>query len=415
MLVNTRIVTDILFQQIYTTKAIEYNIFLQTTKAHTLIHSSNIKVNTLNSLPLLFSIFGHQNDISLTQINLNLELTSAYSRASFLSLTLQNLKIVQSAFNFTGTSENISSLVDVLDSKAIINQVKLNINLAGKYVSGLVMTLKPEATMTVSNLKMFGVITADVLAALITMSQSSGADIQGTICVQILGSSCSSCLQFSMATCCITNALIISQNNYYTCECPYGSIVNEQSSACICPIGAIISNNICKCPNFSQLIQVNSIYICQCNTNMILSDGKCICIPHASQVDSICMCPENSINDKQTCVCQPKWSNMINDVCACSQLGAQIINGQCQCFKGAEIDSNGICQCTTPGTTLQHNSCMCTSDYSQSWLPQGNFWCQNTQLCCTLCMAKTGDERYGCSDDYYHSCEYDSNNESILK
>ncbi|CAL5971204.1 Hypothetical_protein [Hexamita inflata] len=147
---------------------------------------------------------------------------------------------------------------------------------------------------------------------------------------------------------------------------------------------------------------------------MILQDGKCICIPHASQVDSICLCPDNSINDKQTCVCQPKWSIMINDVCTCSPQGSQIINGQCQCFKGAQIDVNGICQCTTAGTTLQHNSCMCTQDYSYGWISSGQFWCQNVQLCCTLCWAKLGNQ-YRCSDSNYHQCEYNSNNKSLLK
>ncbi|CAL5971169.1 Hypothetical_protein [Hexamita inflata] len=148
--------TNFALDQQYSTSQ-HHSVFHETYKVQNLIVSSQISNNQASSISTSFSTFGHQNDISLTQISLNLELTSAYSRASFLSLTLQDLKVVQSAFNFTGTSENISSLVDVLDSKAFVNQVQLNIDLAGKYVSGLVMTLKPEATISVSNLKMFGV------------------------------------------------------------------------------------------------------------------------------------------------------------------------------------------------------------------------------------------------------------------
>ncbi|CAL5971142.1 Conserved_hypothetical protein [Hexamita inflata] len=386
-----------------------HSVFHETYKVQNLIVSSQISNNQASSTSTSFSTFGHQNAISLTQISLNLELTSAYSRASFLSLILQDLKIVQSTFHFTGTSENVSSLVDTLDSKAIINQVQLNVNLAGQYVSGLVMTLKPEATMSMSNLKMFGVITAEVLAALITMSQSSGADIQGTICVQILGSSCSSCLQFSMAACCPSDSKIVKMNDYYTCSCSDAtktlldplapgstscvcreSYFASYSSCALCPTDSTSTknsgsctcsqqfqahntvNNSCDCtPSYSS--KINGICsccpgasiqgnTCQCTLGATRAGDACVCTAGATLINDVCVCPTGAVLTAQG-VCQcPEFSTLVSNAgiysCKC------IAGDQCVCPSGASL-KGGICQCPTNGKLVQSGSsyiCQCNSN-----------------------------------------------------
>ncbi|CAL5988544.1 Conserved_hypothetical protein [Hexamita inflata] len=386
-----------------------HSIFHDTYKVQNLIVSSQISNNQASSISTSFSTFGHQNDISLTQISLNLELTSAYSRASFLSLTLQNLKVIQSAFNFTGTSENISSLVDVLDSKAIINQVKLNINLAGKYASGLVMTLKPEATMTISNLKMFGVITADVLAALISMSQSSSADIQGTICVQILGSSCSSCLQFSMATCCPFDSKIVKMNDYYTCSCNDStktlldqlalgstscvcreSYFTSYSSCAQCPADSTSAKNSASCSCSYQFQAHNTVSnSCDCTPSYSSKiNGICSCCPGASIQGNTCQCTLGATRGGDACVCTA-GATLIKDVCVCPTGAVLTAQGTCQCPEFSTLVSSGgvySCQCMAGGS-ISGTSCVCTTGatllYGQCVCPSGATLTGNVCVCPT--------------------------------
>ncbi|CAL5988552.1 Conserved_hypothetical protein [Hexamita inflata] len=348
-----------------------HSIFHDTYKVKNLIVSSQITTNQASSISTSFSTFGYQNDISLTQISLNLELTSAYSRASFLSLTLQNLKVVQSAFNFTGTSENISSLVDILDSKAIINQVKMNINLAGKYASGLVMTLKPEATMTISNLKMFGVIAADVLAALISMSQSSSADIQGTICVQILGSSCSGCLQFSMATCCPSDSKIVKINDFYTCSCSDSTKtlldpLAPGSTSCVCRESYFASYSSCaQCPADSTSAKNSASCTCsqQFQAHNTVSNS-CDCTPsYSSKINGICSCCPGASIQGNTCQCT-LGATRVGNTCVCTA-GATLIKDVCVCPTGAVLTAQGACQCPGNSLLIQSNSrysCKCNSN-----------------------------------------------------
>ncbi|CAL5988546.1 Conserved_hypothetical protein [Hexamita inflata] len=386
-----------------------HSIFHDTYKVKNLIVSSQITTNQASSISTSFSTFGYQNDISLTQISLNLELTSAYSRASFLSLTLQNLKVIQSAFNFTGTSENISSLVDVLDSKAIINQVKLNINLAGKYASGLVMTLKPEATMTISNLKMFGVITADVLAALISMSQSSSADIQGTICVQILGSSCSSCLQFSMATCCPFDSKIVKMNDYYTCSCNDStktlldqlalgstscvcreSYFTSYSSCAQCPADSTSAKNSASCSCSYQFQAHNTVSnSCDCTPSYSSKiNGICSCCPGASIQGNTCQCTLGATRGGDACVCTA-GATLIKDVCVCPTGAVLTAQGTCQCPEFSTLVSSGgvySCQCMAGGS-ISGTSCVCTTGatllYGQCVCPTGATLTGNVCVCPT--------------------------------
>ncbi|CAL5971148.1 Conserved_hypothetical protein [Hexamita inflata] len=374
-----------------------HSVFHETYKVKNLIVSSQISNNQASSISTSFSTFGHQNDISISQISFNLELTSAYSRASFLSLTLQDLKVIQSAFNFTGTSENISSMVDVLDSKAIINQVKLNINLAGKYASGLVMTLKPEATMSMSNLKMFGVITAEVLAALITMSQSSSADIQGTICVQILGSSCSSCLQFSMTTCCPSDSKIVKMNDYYTCSCGDATKtlldpLSPGSTSCVCRYGYFASYSSCAlCPTdstsaknsasctCSQQFQAHNTVnnTCDCTPSYSSKiNGVCTCCPGASIQGNTCQCTLGATRAGDTCVCTA-GATLVNDVCVCPTGAILTAQGVCQCPEFSTLVSSGgvySCQCMAGGS-ISGTSCVCTTGatllYGQCVCPTG--------------------------------------------
>ncbi|CAL5971198.1 Conserved_hypothetical protein [Hexamita inflata] len=384
-----------------------HSVFHDSYKVQNLIVSSQISNNQQSSISSSFSTFGHQNDISISQISLKLELTSTYSRASFLSLTLQNLKVVQSTFNFTGTSENISSLVDVLDSKAIINQVKLNINLAGKYVSGLVMTLKPEATISVSNLKMFGVITAEVLAALITMSQSSGADVQGTICVQILGSSCFNCLQFSMAACCPSDSNIVKINDYYTCSCSDAtktlldplapgstscvcreSYFASYSSCALCPADSTSAKNSGSCACSQQFQAHNTVSnTCDCTPSYSSKvNGICSCCPGASIQGNTCQCTLGATRAGDTCVCTA-GATLVNDICVCPTGAVLTAQGTCQCPEFSTLVNNGgvySCKCMAGGS-ISGTSCVCTTGatllYGQCVCPAGATLTDNICVC----------------------------------
>ncbi|CAL5971195.1 Conserved_hypothetical protein [Hexamita inflata] len=386
-----------------------HSVFHDTIKVKNLIVSSQISNNQANSISTSFSTFGHQNDISITQISLNLELTSAYSRASFLSLTLQNLKVVQSAFNFTGTSENISSLVDVLDSRAIVNQVKLNVNLAGKYVSGLVMTLKPEATISVSNMKMFGVITAEVLAALITMSQSSGADIQGTICVQILGASCFNCLQFSMAACCPSDSKIVKTNDFYTCSCSDStktlldplapgstscvcreSYFASYSSCALCPADSTSTKNSASCTCLQQFQAHNTVSnSCDCTPSYSTKiNGICSCCPGASIQGNTCQCTLGATRAGDTCVCTA-GATLTDNICVCLTGAVLTAQGTCQCPEFSTLVNNaGVysCQCMAGGF-ITGTSCVCTTGatllYGQCVCPTGATLTGNICVCPT--------------------------------
>ncbi|CAL5988600.1 Conserved_hypothetical protein [Hexamita inflata] len=400
-----------------------HSVFHDTFKVQNLIVSSQISNNQASSISTSFSTFGHQNDISLTQISLNLELTSTYSRASFLSLTLQDLKVVQSAFNFTGTSENISSLVDVLDSKAIVNQVKLNINLAGKYASGLVMTLKPEATISVSNLKMFGVITAEVLAALISMSQSSSADIQGTICVQILGSSCFNCLQFSMTTCCPSDSKIVKINDFYTCSCSDStktlldplapgstscvcreSYFASYSSCAQCPDDSTSSKNSASCSCSQQFQAHNTVNnTCDCTPSLSTKiNGICSCCSGASIQGNTCQCTLGAARAGDACVCTA-GATLIKDVCVCPT-GASLVNEVCVCYNGAIMENNQ-CVCIKGASKNSAGQCKCSVDYTSTFDKNGgNMYCLNLKMCCS--KSNRLGKGYCCSDDNdYNTCD----------
>ncbi|CAL5971122.1 Conserved_hypothetical protein [Hexamita inflata] len=345
-----------------------HSILHETYKIQNLIVYSQISNNQVSSISTLFSIFSYSKTLSLSQISLNQELTSVYSRASFLSQTVQDLKVVQSTFNFTGTSENISSLVDVLDSKAIINQVKLNINLAGKYASGLVRNLKPEATMTVSNLKMFGVITTDVLAALITMSQSSSADIQGTICTQVIGTTCADCFQFSMAACCPSDSKIVKMNDYYTCSCSDTTKtlldqLSPGSTSCVCreyyykkysscsscPTDSTSVKNSASC-SCSQLFQVHNISSNSCDCTLLFS----------TKINGICSCGNGASIQNNTCQCT-LGAKRVGDTCICT-IGATLIDNACVCPNGAVLTAQGECKCPQFSTLVNNTevySCQC--------------------------------------------------------
>ncbi|CAL5988614.1 Conserved_hypothetical protein [Hexamita inflata] len=398
-------------------------LFHEVTAAKNLIVSSKVSSDKTTQF-VSFSTFSYSNTLSLTQISLNLELTSTYSRASFLSLTLQDLKVVQSAFNFTGTSENISSLVDVLDSKAIVNQVKLNINLTGKYVSGLVMTMKPEATMTVSNLKMFGVIAADVLAALISMSQSSSADIQGTICVQILGSTCSSCLQFSMATCCPSDSKIEKMNDFYTCSCSdstktlldpldLGStscVCKESyfascSSCALCPDDSTSAKNSASCSCSQQFQAHNTVNnTCDCTPSYSTKiNGTCSCCPGASIQGNTCQCTLGAARVGDTCVCTA-GATLINDVCVCPTGAVLTAQGACQCPTYSTLVNNGgvySCQCMVGGS-ISGTSCVCTTGAT---LTSGQCVCPSgATLTGNVCVCPTNGNLVQSGGSYMCQC-----------
>ncbi|CAL6094650.1 Hypothetical_protein [Hexamita inflata] len=105
--------------------------------------------------------------------------------------------------------------------------------------------------------------------------------------------------------------------------------------------------------------------------------------------NGVCSCPAESIITASSCVCQPDGSSMVNNVCTC--------------FPGASI-VNSVCQCTTKGSSISGKSCVCNPKYyKDGWLPNGDAWCSNVNMCCTKCMAKTG-KNWVCSDWSYYKC-----------
>ncbi|CAL5972832.1 Hypothetical_protein [Hexamita inflata] len=125
---------------------------------------------------------------------------------------------------------------------------------------------------------------------------------------------------------------------------------------------ATLQNNTCVCPQFS--IEINQK--CTCTADKFMS-----------------MTTNNSIN---SCTC-PKDSKLVNGTCTCPQ-GATISPTQCNCPTGASINTDYKCACTT--------------GYTWGYINDGNYWCSNLKLCCSYCWGKIGD-KYGCSDNEYHS------------
>ncbi|CAL6026524.1 Hypothetical_protein [Hexamita inflata] len=92
---------------------------------------------------------------------------------------------------------------------------------------------------------------------------------------------------------------------------------------------------------------------------------------------------------------------MTNGTCVCTPTGSKMVGNTCTCPPHASISAS-TCTCVT-GASLSGTSCICDADYSSGWIQDGNAWCSNVKMCCTKCMAKTGDN-WGCSDGDYHEC-----------
>ncbi|CAL6079853.1 Conserved_hypothetical protein [Hexamita inflata] len=222
---------------------------------------------------------------------------------------------------------------------------------------------------------------------------TAGASLQSGLCVCTAGATLTSgvCVCTTGATLqsgvcvCVANALLV--GNACVCQ-PANSQL--QSGVCVCtPAYSTMSGNTCVCTPTYTTMQSG---VCKCTpTYSSLISGICTCTPTSSYMNNgVCSCPSDSIISASACVCQPGGSSMVGNVCTC--------------FKGATLVS-GNCQCTTAGSSRSGNSCVCNPNYyKDGWLPNGNAWCTNVNMCCTKCMAKLGSSNWVCSDWNYHSC-----------
>ncbi|CAL6093285.1 Conserved_hypothetical protein [Hexamita inflata] len=274
------------------------------------------------------------------------------------------------------------------------------------------------------------------------------ATIQNNQCVCPLGSYLAS----NICVCSTLNAVINLKLTKPACECPLYSI--NSSNMCICPLNSILEDGQCKCITKNALIlnsectcpanSVNITNICTCPIGSSFINEICVCqTTNSFFVDGLCQCGINATNISNSCIC-PTGSMLQNGVCICSTLNAFPVSGVCQCAINALNSSNkcicpwtsvivgGVCLCNQPsqylksgicecainstlvqgvipfGATLQGNLYKCTeSYYSGGWIPAGSYWCQNVNLCCSLIVAKTGDN-FACSDGLYHTCTYDT-------
>ncbi|CAL5973969.1 Conserved_hypothetical protein [Hexamita inflata] len=238
---------------------------------------------------------------------------------------------------------------------------------------------------------------------------TAGAILTGNVCVCTTGA----ILQGGICVCTVGASLVGN-----VCVCTPGATLT--AGVCVCTAGATLTGGICVCAQYALLI-VN-ICVCQptfsflsgsscaCPTHSVINATQCTCAPaHTAMISGVCTCtPQFSALVSGVCTCQPAWSSLVNGICTCSPAGTNMVAGVCTCFAGAQINTGGQCICVEPGSSNSGNSCVCTSDYSWSWVPGGNYWCTNIKKCCTWCVAKIG-QIYGCSDNNYHDCTYNSN------
>ncbi|CAL6020781.1 Conserved_hypothetical protein [Hexamita inflata] len=221
---------------------------------------------------------------------------------------------------------------------------------------------------------------------------TAGASLQSGLCVCTAGATltagvcvCTTGATLQSGVCvCVTNALLV--GNACVCQ-PANSQL--QSGVCVCtPAYSTMSGNTCVCtPTYTSMLNG----VCTCTpVYSVLQSGICVCTPASSFMSNgVCSCPAESIITASSCVCQPDGSSMVNNVCTC--------------FPGASI-VNSVCQCTTKGSSISGKSCVCNPKYyKDGWIPNGDAWCSNVNMCCTKCMAKTGNN-WVCSDWNYHKC-----------
>ncbi|CAL6015436.1 Conserved_hypothetical protein [Hexamita inflata] len=360
-------------------------------------------------------------------------------------------QIENSFFNFQISSQKSYALVEVQVGSLSINNITVFGSITGNEIYGLVY--EAQAVVVIGNI-IFSLVMNGVSSCAFVFKITGQGQVQyNNISFAGIQNNpiAPSALTIGLTCPCPLGALLVKG----ICHCTAYSIFDPDSQTCKCISGPLL-NGIC-CPINS--IMINSICVCQ-PINTVLDNGECKCtimgqelasvgsnivcvctVSGAYPVSGACKCPLNAYVKDNTCTC-PSGSTLVNSVCTCSTtnsiintsafepicqcpFGATNISDSCQCPQNSQLLNeickcnevnkfieNGVCRCAInatlgcpKGASVSGNTCVCTADYSWSWTSGGNYWCTNTNLCCTWCVAKIG-YIYGCSDDYYHDCTY---------
>ncbi|CAL6035277.1 Conserved_hypothetical protein [Hexamita inflata] len=367
-----------------------------------------------------------------------------------LAHQLGSSQIQNSSFNFQISSQKSYALIEVQLGALSINNITVSGSITGNDIYGLVY--EAQASVVIDNIIFSLVMNGANSCAFVFKITGSGQVSYNNISFAGIQNNpiAPDALAIGLTCPCPLGAQLVKG----VCHCTAYSAFNPDSQTCKCISGPLIDGQCCPINS----IMINSVCVCQ-PINTVLDNGECKCAITGQQLASIdsnvvcvctvagaqpvsgtCKCPQNAFVKDNTCTC-PSGSTILNNVCTCSTansiintslaepicqcpVGSTNSSNSCQCPQNSIIQNkacvcttqnqfieNGVCRCPINGTiicptgaSLIENQCVCTTDYSfSSWVSQGNAWCTNVNLCCTKCLAKTGNN-WGCSDNNYHTC-----------
>ncbi|CAL5971393.1 Hypothetical_protein [Hexamita inflata] len=383
----------------------QHHVFKGTQYAQGLEISSEVNHNLLNTQYLGFSAFGYPDKLLLKFVQINLSVQQQYSTVHFFCVNVNMLQIMHSSLNAKVTANNVTSIAQIVFIKLTADRINILADYTGSYVSGLFVQVNAQTQIQIKNIKMFGLLNGSSLVSQIILAPTNGQiQVEGTICIQIEGNSCTNCYQLSMSTCCPFDAKVVQPDDFYSCSCvdQTKTIMNFDvlnSTSCVCKDNHYVKQETCGvCPSDSSSIKNSNACVCNQQNQIFNADeAQCDCIvQHTTKVSGVCQCPLGS--------------QLENGQCKCTTGATMSPQGNCICPAGASISQAGTCECTVLGSVYINNQCKCTTDYSEITdviRSKSNTFCKNIKLCCTkISTTIFGLELfYRCSDTkQYQDC-----------